>query len=169
MRDYSKVSPAFWTRGSGKKLRGNAAAQVVALYLATCPSSNMVGLYYVPLVTVAHETGLSVEAATEALAATAKAGFAFFDTENEIAWVPNMAEYQIGEQLKAGDKRRGMVLAQLDQAGDHPFVLEFWAKYQGPYALGRCPVKGHRRGIEGASCLETRTGRGITFDIRSSG
>ena len=32
MRDYSKVSPQFWTRGSGKKLRGNADAQVLARF-----------------------------------------------------------------------------------------------------------------------------------------
>ena len=47
MRDYGKVSPHFWLRGSGKKLRGDSEAQVVALYLATSPSANITGLYHI--------------------------------------------------------------------------------------------------------------------------
>ena len=44
MRDYAKIRPVFWTRGTGKKLRGDPEAQVVALYLMSAPLSHMTGL-----------------------------------------------------------------------------------------------------------------------------
>jgi hypothetical protein len=50
MRDYAKVAPTFWNGETGKKIRElGRDAQVVALYLITCPSSNWIGLYYLPL------------------------------------------------------------------------------------------------------------------------
>lgn len=76
MRDYAKISPLFWTRGSGKQLRGNAHAQLVAIYLVTCPAANMIGIYYQPLVTIAHEIGLSIDETRAALATCSYAGFA---------------------------------------------------------------------------------------------
>ena len=57
MRDYAKVSPHFWTGTTGKKLRSSPEAVIVAMYLMTCPHANMLGLYYMPLLYVAHETG----------------------------------------------------------------------------------------------------------------
>jgi hypothetical protein len=140
MRDYAKVSPLFWTRGSGKRLRGDADAQVLALYLVTCPNANMVGIYYVPFVAIAHETGLGAERAEAALSRIATSGFAFYDPENELAWVPNMASYQIGDELKEGDKRRGgAIRAELEKIGRHPYVRAFWNTYGAGYGLVRAP------------------------------
>jgi hypothetical protein len=158
MRDYAKVSPSFWARGSGKRLRGDADAQVLALYLVTCPAANMIGVYYVPFVAVAHETGLGLERATEAMRRIEVAKYAFYDHESELVWVPNMAAYQIGDTMKTGDK-----------LGDHPFVWRFVERYGLAYSLGgdwvqpvmvdaptleapeEAPPKGLARGFEGAS------------------
>ncbi len=141
MRDYAKVSPMFWTRGSGKRLRGDPEAQVLALYLVTCPAANMVGIYYTPFVSIAHETGLGAERATEALKRLAKVGFAFYDHDHDLAWIPNMASYQLGDELKEGDKRRGgAIRAELEKVGGHRFVAEFWRKYGVAYGLGPAPI-----------------------------
>ena len=61
MREYAKVAPAFWTGETGRHLRGDANAQRVAFYLMTCPSANMIGLYYLPLPVLAHEIGISLQ------------------------------------------------------------------------------------------------------------
>jgi hypothetical protein len=135
MRDYAKVSPLFWTRGSGKRLRGNADAQVLALYFVTCPAANMIGVYYVPLVSVAHETGLGMDRTLEALAALGAADFAHYDHDHELVWVPNMASYQIGDELKAGDKRRFAVVAEIDKLGGHRFAAAFLERYGVAYGL----------------------------------
>lgn len=56
MRDYAKVSPRFWLGETGKELRkAGAEAQVVAFYLMTSPHANMLGLYYLPVLYLAHE------------------------------------------------------------------------------------------------------------------
>jgi len=142
MRDYAKVSPQFWTRGSGKRLRGDADAQVLALYLVTCPNANMVGVYYVPFVSIAHETGLGEKRTRSALKRLSEADFAHYDEDAELAWVPNMAGYQIGDELKEGDKRRGgPIRAEVEKIGKHPFVIAFWQRYGEGYGLGRCPYR----------------------------
>jgi len=135
MRDYAKVAPLFWTRGSGKKLRGDPEAQVLALYLVTCPSANMVGIYYVPFVSVAHETGLEADRTRAAMSRLAESGFAFYDEEAELAWVPNMASYQLGDEISPKDNRHKGILAELQRVAGHEFVDRFYGRYAEAYSL----------------------------------
>jgi hypothetical protein len=165
MRDFAKVSPLFWTRGSGRRLRGNAEAQLVGLYLLTCPSANMIGVYYLPLVTMAHETGLSEARTLVALSALEAADFAFYDVAAELVWVPNMAAYQLGDTLKEADKRRGGVFAELERVEGHRYASAFWARYGEAYSLGpmlvqEAPSKPLRSPFEGASCREEAPSKG---------
>src|SRR5205807_2610683 len=90
---------------TGKSLRGNAAGQLVALYLMTSPHANMIGVYYCPIDTIAKETGLSMEGASEALRSLEAANYCQFDPATEEAFVTRMAAFQVGEQLEARDNR----------------------------------------------------------------
>ncbi len=151
MQDYRKVSPMLWIRGSGKRLRGDPVAQVVALYLATAPNATMTGLYHVNVPTISAHTGQSEDEVRRALARIEEAGFAFVDEEDELAWVPNMLRVEVGRSLKAGDKRRGSIRKLVETYEDHPFVGRFWAKYADWFpdeaAMGTpgpdAPSKGH--------------------------
>ena len=68
MRDYAKVSPQFWIGTTGKAIRASGSdAQIVALYLLTSPHATMLGLYYLPMLYIAHETGRGIEGASEGL------------------------------------------------------------------------------------------------------
>jgi hypothetical protein len=148
MRDYGKVAPFFWTRGSGKKLRGDPDAQIVALYLFTCPASNMIGVFYLPIFQVAHETGLTTERVAAAFARLSKpdVAIAYYDPDEEMVWLPNMAGFQIGDTLDPNDKKRsGPVRAEIKKLGGHRFVADFWSKYGEAYSLGPCPVRGLNR------------------------
>lgn len=49
MRDYGSVSPQFWIGKTGKALRGKPEAQLLALYLMTCPHANMIGVFHCPV------------------------------------------------------------------------------------------------------------------------
>lgn len=135
MRDYAKVSPQFWTKGSGKRLRGDSDAQVLALYLVTCPSANMIGIYYVPFVAIAHETGLGEKRAKAAMTRLAAAGFADYDDDAELAWVPNMAAYQIGDAISGGDKRHKGVTGELGKYTGHRFAERFLETYGTAYGI----------------------------------
>ncbi|GGC77005.1 hypothetical protein [Undibacterium terreum] len=44
MRPYAKITPTFWIGGTGRQLRHRGYhAQLLALYLMSCPLSNMAG------------------------------------------------------------------------------------------------------------------------------
>lgn len=137
MRTYGSIAPTFWTRGSGKKLRGKPFAQVLALYFMTGSATNMIGLYYVPRTTILHDTGIPEAELDAALAAVAEVGIAHYDPENELAYLPEGARYQIGEVLKPGDTKRKPILATLKLHGSHPFALQWIARYYDAYSLER--------------------------------
>ncbi len=135
MKDYAKVSPQFWTRGSGKRLRGDPDAQVLAMYLVTCPFANMIGIYYAPFVAIAHETGLGPKQTALAMSRLESAGFATYDHEAEVVWVPNMASYQLGEEMSLRDNRHRGVLAEIQRVSGHRFVDLFLERYGTAYNL----------------------------------
>ncbi len=149
MRNYATVSPAFWTGETGRQLRAmGPEAVMVALYLMTSPHSNMIGLYYLPLVALCHETGLGRNAVFAALQKIESVEFAFYDEAGEVAWVPEMARYQIGEVLAEKDKKRAAVLREIGQQRKSRFFGEFVERYGEGFNLptewreGACS-KGH--------------------------
>lgn len=105
MRDYGKISPQFWIGKTGKALRGNQCAQIVALYLMTSPHSEMTGIFHCPILYIAHETGLQMEGASKGLASLIEADFCTFEAETDTIFVHEMARYQIGGELKESDNR----------------------------------------------------------------
>lgn len=105
MRDYGKVAPQFWTGTTGKALKAaGPEAVIVAMYLMTSPHANMIGVYYLPTLYLAHETGLG-EGALKGLQRCIEAGFCTYDKASEYVFVHSMAKFQIAESLKREDKR----------------------------------------------------------------
>lgn len=105
MRDYGKVSPRFWLGSTGRALRGNHEAQIVAMYLMTSPHANMIGVFHCPVAYIAHETGLDIEGASKGLRRLIEADFCTFDEADEYVFVHQFAAHQIGEELDPSDKR----------------------------------------------------------------
>lgn len=136
MRDYGRVTPQFWTGQTGRHIRkAGRDAQVVAMYLMTCPASNMIGLYYLPIPTLCHETGLSEKEAWKALRSLLEAQFCDYDRASEVIWVASMARYQIGEQLDPKDKRCKGVWRELSQYKNTKFFQAFHDRYRVSFCL----------------------------------
>lgn len=135
MRDYGMVSPRFWIGETGKALRGNADAQVLALYLVTSPHANMIGVFHCPVLYMAHDTGLSMEGASKALQCLIKAGYCTYDEANETVFVHRMAAYQIGEALAPADKRCKGVEREWLNIASHSLQAAFFAMYSDVYHL----------------------------------
>jgi hypothetical protein len=134
MRDYAKWAPTFWTGKSGREIKkAGRDAQVVAIYLGTCPSSNWIGLYYLPLPTLCHEVGIPLDNAIETLSVLAAIGFSFYDEKTDLVWIPNAAKYQIAAELKKGDTRIVKIAKDLGQFAGHRFCRQFVAKYGAAY------------------------------------
>lgn len=153
MRNYSRVSPQFWTGATGRALReAGRDAQVVALYLVTCPSATMSGLFYLPLPTLQHEVGITRARALAALTVLEREGFARYDFEREVVFVPEMARFQVGENLVPGDKRSKGLVRELGAVSAPKFVLAFYEKYRTSFFLPeKGPWEGLARPSEGAS------------------
>lgn len=140
MRDFSKVAPQFWTGDTGRRLRAlGPEVQVIALYLITCPSSSMIGLFYLPLPTLCHETGRGFEGASKALLDLEKARFCEYDRETELVWVPEMARFQIGEALSPNDKRAVGLKKDLIPFRKSRFYKKFLDRYAERYHLRDLP------------------------------
>lgn len=151
MRDYAKVAPQFWTGETGKKLRAAGPETViVAMYLMTSPHANMIGLYYLPMVYLLHETGLPIEGASKGLARAIEAHFCQYDDASEMVWVIEMARFQIADALDAKDKRCKGIENELAKVPDSLMRRGFYAKYGKAFNLPESfgKGKGLARGFE---------------------
>lgn len=136
MRDYSKVSPRFWTGETGKQIKARGIeAQMLALYLQTSPHANMLGLYYLPIPFICHETGLSPEGASKALRSLSEVGFCAYDDASEHVFVFKMAEWQIGPSLSENDNRVKGIRKDFAALPKNPFSKDFYARYSEKFHL----------------------------------
>ncbi|UXC19137.1 hypothetical protein [Comamonas squillarum] len=137
MRDYAKVVPKMWHGKTIKALRRSPEGLVVALYLMSSPSSNMLGLFAQPVLYMAHETGLGQEGAMKGLQKCVEVGYCSYDEDSEFVWVHEMASYQIASELKASDLRCKGIQKDYDALPDNPFLGVFFDRYQQAFHLER--------------------------------
>ena len=141
MREYAKIYPQFWTGVTGKKIRTlGRDAQVVALYLLTCPSANMIGLYYLPLPTLCHEINIPLKGALKALQSLTLAQFATYDASSELIWVYEMVKFQVGDNLKVRDNRVLWIARELSQFKNSRFFKDFYEKHKRNFHLDSGPA-----------------------------
>jgi len=143
MRKYSSITPKFWIGKTGRKLRGDISAKLVAAYLLSCPNNDMTGVFYCPLCQISAETGLPLEAPSvplpspfqgplkgirEALETLEREDFAIYDYESEYVFVKKMALFQIAPELKPTDKRVTGIRTAIESMPDnfkHLFIKEY--------------------------------------------
>lgn len=141
---YRRIVPTFWTGTTGRAIReAGAEAQLLALYLLTSPHATMLGLYRLPAIFAAHDTGIPVARVRKALAALGGIGFAHHDAASEHVWVVEMARFQmLGdlEQLSPGDNQAKAAARAYAELPDNPFLGAFHDRYG--VALGLGPRRG---------------------------
>ena len=130
MREFAKISSEFWTSALGKKIKVcELEAKELAIYLMTCRHANMLGIYYLPLPLVAHETGIPLEGVTRGLEALVKVGFCSYDENTEYVWVHEMAATQLGA-LKKNDNRVKHVNHVFRKLPEISFLAVFYEQYR---------------------------------------
>lgn len=135
-REFAIVRASFWTGETGRKIREfGGDAQRVALYLITCGSSNLIGLYYLPVPTLCHEVGMTIQGAWKALRCLSEAHFAYYDAPSEVVFVPEMAAIQVGESLKPADKRIKAIIREWQKYRKCLFYNDFYQRYGVPFYL----------------------------------
>lgn len=146
MRDYGSVSPRFWIGETGKRLRGDPAAQLLALYLMTSPHANMIGVFHCPILYMAHETGLPVEAVEEAMDKLVSFGFCQYDEATESIFVVRMAAHQVGENLKAGDNKILGIRKEWERIASPVLKKSYYDTYKDSHSLS--PSEGACKGLQ---------------------
>jgi len=143
MRQFGKLEPTFWTRGSGRRLRGHIEAQLVACYLFSAPGSNLIGIFHLPLYQLVGETGLSEEGARKGLRRVCDESIATYDEPSELVFITGLVTRSVGDSMVLKDKRVKAIEKELDQVGKHWFAKRFLELYQKAYHLK------HRPDLEG--------------------
>jgi hypothetical protein len=134
----------MWHGKTIKALRKHPEGLIVAMYLMTSPSSNMLGLFAQPILYMAYETGLGEEGARKGLQHCIEAGYCSYDEESEFVWVHEMASYQVAPELKATDLRCKGIQKDYESLPENPFLLKFFERYAAAFHLSKA------RGMEGA-------------------
>lgn len=131
MRKFVMVSPTFWVGQTGRELRkAGTEAQLLALYMLSNPLANYTGLYRLPIIYIANDTGISIEKVRETLIAVEKTGFARYDEASEYVWIVEGARHQLGEELKEKDLKVKYVNKEFAAISkDCPFLAAYFAKY----------------------------------------
>jgi len=124
-------------------------AQLIAVYLMTCPSANMIGLYYLPWPLLLHETGMSDEGASKGLRRVSEALFASYNRAAEHVFVREMASHQIGEPLSPRDNRIKGIEKEWLSMRKSPFFMDFYQRYATSFSLSDPSKTG--RGYEAPS------------------
>lgn len=116
----------FWQRGPGRALRPTPLARLLALYFLSCPSSRLSGVYYIPIPLAGHELGFADGLILELLPKLSEVGFAEYDIENDLVFVPEMFGYYFQEDDPSNLHSR-KVITDLLEFSPHPFVESFFA------------------------------------------
>jgi len=131
MANYMKINGNFWIGDTGRRLRGDVNAQIVAMYLVTTHHAEATGVFHCPIMYIAHETGIGIESATNGITRLIEERFCVYDFDSEYVFVRRMAYHQIGGSINKNDNRaewvkrrfndmpRGIIRdAFLDEYGD---------------------------------------------------
>jgi uncharacterized phage protein (TIGR02220 family) len=128
------VEDTFWTDPEVKKL--SFLDKALFLYFITNPHAHISGIYYLPLSTVAEETGLSLKAIKDALIRLSSYPHILYDAEFSIIWVRKMLAHQaFNPKIKTG------IEAHLRSLHKCPLIKEFLNYYHSlsidyPYSIG---------------------------------
>jgi hypothetical protein len=154
---YGVLLSEFWSGVTGRALRGDPASQVVALNLLSSRLANMLGLFYLPLEIVAHETG--IKHVSRCLDRLSVEGFAFYDAASEVVWVTTMARVRLqlarGELLHSDDKRLPSLKKLYLNLPDNKFLGAFYDHYAEALHLDtRRDSQGTPKGLDSPSPSE---------------
>jgi hypothetical protein len=154
MRSFAQIPPTVWQTDL-KKLRGDPEAMAVHYYLTTSPSSNMIGIYPLPMIYLAHAIWGSSEGAyqgaSKGLRRVIEAGIASYDEETEIVWVHEMSSSQIGARLAPKDNKVSAVAKLLATLPICPITLSFYERFRDLYHLrDQIILDDFERGFQGA-------------------
>lgn len=130
---YRTIETSFWTDPKVKTL--NTQARLLLLYCITNNHTHASGIYSLPNIIAAHESGLPLRGIDTLWDTLSGAGLVKRDAEIEVVWVVNMFRYQgSGEKMVASASHHLMTLHKSflckEFADKYPSVLSVKGGYR---------------------------------------
>lgn len=122
---YKKIDETFWTKPEIKK-HLSPMEKLLALYMITNPHSHYSGIYYLPVTTMADETGIPAKAIKEFFKNNER--FVLYDDFHEVVWVKNMTRHQL-PQGNSGNLVKG-IASHLYSLHNCPLIGQFLRYYK---------------------------------------
>jgi len=121
---YRQVHDNLWTGEVMLTLAGDTDAIAVLCYLLHGPEScaSSIGVFRLPIPTLAEALGVTVERASEALRQVIETGFATYDERFKMAFVVEAGRHEYGEAPNLNDNRVKSLVGAL------PALLAKWRK-----------------------------------------
>lgn len=142
MRDFNKVSGKFWMSPFAKSLKQwGAEAMLLSIYLQTNHHTHSVGVFYLPIHYIAHDTGIPIQQVQTLLKVLCKANFCRYDFTEEYIWLINYALEQAGGPLKEGDNRIIQAQKYCEGLPQLDFLDEFYQTNKDDFHLVQCQKK----------------------------
>jgi hypothetical protein len=150
VQDYSIIKSSFWVGPIGKKIRAlkDKDARILAMYLLSNPHKSILGLYYLPIPSIVHETELTEAETRKAFKKLQRIGFAFWDEATEYVFIPGMLNDNIGNSLKPTD---GRMKKYQEAFASIPFDVKFKKSLFQQYGSGYSWAYNNDGGVEAPS------------------
>lgn len=124
---YARIEEGFWTDPKIKALP--LEGKMVAAWLFTNPHRHFSGLYYLPIVLIPHEIGLSIGVSEKMLNLLEEQGFIKYSHEFSVVWVVTMLKHQSGGKDLSTQQTTG-IKNHLKTLHGCPLIDEFVNKYK---------------------------------------
>jgi hypothetical protein len=162
MSHYGIILPQFWRGETGREIRTNGGkdAQLTALYLMSCHSATMIGLYALPLRELRSDTGIGLKGLVRAFTALTAVGYAEYDARTEHVWVREMAKIRLQLDRAALDPKDNRVKGAqrlYEKLIENPFLEPFFDRY----ALELHLIKKRRCGRAAQPLLDVALPKGL--------
>jgi len=124
---YARIDEGFWT---DPKIRGlSLEGKIIAAWLFTNPHRHFSGLYYLPIVLIPVEIGVTIGVSKLELNILEELHFIKYSHEFSVVWVINMLKHQSGDKRLSPQQVVG-IQKQLSSLHGCPLIKDFIIKYQ---------------------------------------
>ena len=167
--DYGRVRHSFWTDPDIKRPL-QPSQKLLLLYFFTNPHSNLIGLYSLPLIYAANETGLRLEDVREwTLGVLAR--WVTYDESTEEILVHKSAAHQVDTNLKETDNRVKKIVGIVNAAHSKPLASLFlWLYRHWPLGLN-APTEAPSKPLASPSeaiAVHSKAGHGTNSESKDS-
>ncbi len=108
---------------------------LVALYLQTNHHSHSLGIYFIPSIYIARDTGITLERVQEIINQLEQLEFCQYDAEHEYIWLLNYGLDQVGGLLKKVDNRVIQLQKYFEQLPNLSFLGAFYQQHKDDFHL----------------------------------